>query len=1645
ADDRVVRAATADIKSCEGDVFCGSLKLDIWTALSGEYAVKTSSGPETKVVLKAGGNKVTVPCEYTKDGRIATDITLVDKAGRKTARSYPVFVEYRPIRVRLTTPQYRNNFYPGQDASRVSGSVAVPDGETAELVLEGPGFRTQTATIAARGEFSFDTAGFRHGDAWLTVKAGKDVEKVRIRNLPPTGHTMTWVENGNLIVDGRPTLRRNIYAQGYMTGKAFNERFEKEKDSFRLTPIENTLSAEPNRMINGLERREAILDVKPSAEYLDAIKKIYERHKDSDYSAWYICDEPECRSVSPIYLNHVYEHLKDIDPYHVVFMASRGGEAYINAADWFETHPYLNAMNDENGRRIYGIAPSAVGSFVDAFAPDRHPDKSIGFLPTCFAYRWTSWSSDYPTFDEYVLHTWAAMMRGGKTLWPYAGHDLGDRSALYNGTRYIFESFEALEELVLLGKRTTFLKENDMEGVLYELPGEKMFVVVNFAATNAVTRLSGVRGEFREFRAARRFGAKGAEVSPIEMKPLETIVATTKDHDEGLEPKAETVARIDREEAERLGRDNQLLERSPDITVNTNCKRNFGGGHYKLFDGTHEMVALHSKCETNAYVEISCNGFRVSFDKVRVWGWGLVDKLEVDIRKGGEWVPQKVESRRSEKYMHEVSLVEPVSVVKMRLRFPGAAGQPNDLEVYEIELPRLADGVSVQKLASQKVLRDEGMSLVWDGSDCACSEKWSDKAWMYGDVAEPGGNGGFTMKKSGTRYMAIRPDDKWLVFDVAAFHNIGEPRAYRAWFASLAKLCPVGMTVSHPQPGIYSFPLPKRDKPDKYPLRIDIHGMTVDFNAIKLGQKPVDRVEVGSSTEGVIAPGSIMSVRACLSGACEEVAAELLLTPKAGGMKPFAVNGTKGLELRMLDEEGFIWGADIPVSHCGNADGRSVLLKVTPLGNKGARPLFGSIEQKFAAAPEEVRPISLLKSGIVQTNERFVVSLSEKNGALASLVMKEDADHMNWIHGLENWGEVRTNIKCYGGTDSWTGAAFRDSEKLPFIGFREEDGRFVSVYDNGILRAEVGRELTCDSLKERYVFTNVSKSPLYFGRGDLGILATFNDDYAGADECIRRRCSAHIWCGGGNSWVRAVKMGPFPTELALVLNEGSLDWYSVRRVAAEGSNDRGDIVLHPDSFVLQPNESMTIAWALAAYGQGGFKEALLSHGGAAVEFEQETIFPDEKFRVTITEPSGNVRRETYAPEKGVGEYPFVFKLEDGRTARATGYCSPAFDDLVRARVRFIVERQQCLDEKSSLYGAFLPYDNEDGRQCFSAVWRDMNACRERTAMPIMIAKYLQRHGEDAAARRALDLWEVFALREFFDADTCAVYDGIGKDPRFKRLYNGPQLIGLWKEMYELKKDAKYLDWIERSVVNFYEGGGTNFYPNGCSFSEELVLLKRAGRDVSRIERYLCEHVANIARNGICPPAHEVKYEQTIVAPAVTILSAYSTLVERDGKVDAVLPSLVDALSCFNGNQPDHRLNEIAIRHWDGYWFGKRHAYGDTLHQHSALSARAYLWYTRAGGDATWCRRAEHTYRNVLAMFTPDGRATAAYVLPLTVTMVNRDGSLAEPTRRVQGPDPLANDQDSALYNAMASGLFGNYGQNVSSIHAFAALNRRVKQ
>lgn len=118
------------------------------------------------------------------------------------------------------------------------------------------------------------------------------------------------------------------------------------------------------------------------------------------------------------------------------------------------------------------------------------------------------------------------------------------------------------------------------------------------------------------------------------------------------------------------------------------------------------------------------------------------------------------------------------------------------------------------------------------------------------------------------------------------------------------------------------------------------------------------------------------------------------------------------------------------------------------------------------------------------------------------------------------------------------------------------------------------------------------------------------------------------------------------------------------------------------------------------------------------------------------------------------------------------------------------------------------------------------------------------------------------------------------------------------------------------------------------------------------------------------------------------------------------------LEQFTGEAPDHRLRDVAIRHWDGYWFGKRRLYGDTLpHYWSGITGTVLARWARVlgeGGEADAAReRAEGSLRGVLPMIRANGEASCAHLLPL---MVNG--------QRARGADPLANDQDWALVFAV---------------------------
>ena len=908
AEDVCVRSAAATVGGRSANGFSGSLKLFVYAAQGGRFRFETPYAQPHETDLGAGENEVEFAASFPEEGRLNTPIRLVRlPGGTACERTYPLHVEYAPIRLKLLKPSFRGNFYPGQDSSAVEGVVSVMDGEAATVEFEGPGTGRIEAKPDADGRFRLGTAAMTEGTGVLTVRSGDRSYSRKIRKIEsnPHGGGVAWVENGTLMSDGKPVLRRNLYAQHYMGGEAFGKKYD--SDNLHLTKdLAFCGTLEPGRLIKGLELKEATRDVKPCDELFRAIDKVVENGIKKPGGYYYINDEPECRNVSPYYLKHIYDYVAEKDPYHVILTASRAGERYIDCADWFETHPYLNPHYID-GVRTYTTPFAMLGSFVDAFKPEEHPDKCVGALPTCFAYA----TGDYPTFNEYVANVWCFFLRGAKTLRPYAYHDLGDRASIYEGTRYTFSSAEALQDFILLGERRTLARTDGYEAAVWTLPsGERLFAAVNFLQKPQKISVKNLDGELREFRGDRKF-AFSASGTTLAMRPLETVVATTSARGDGLPSLAEARALVDRLEAKRRGRDNQLMDPGIEKVVTSSGIYGFGGDR-KLYDGTRGVLAWMDKGK-NGYCEIAFPKKLPRFDSLAVFGRN-VKSVKVKVRKDGEWKELSPQRTDNGEYSVLLRFGETFSTVKLRLEFPA----PN-VELYEIEMPRVAGAApqTTQAASAAAPAHLDAKSVAWvcDVPKGAMTSVW----W---------------------RVARDRKHD-WLVFEVRDMKPVKDGR-YTNWtmgFLNRGTAGHVARNVVRARPGLYVVKMPPigGDADElKETLKIWNYNFALDMGPVACVAEPGNRVEFSDR-------GDSLSMKVVLAAPCEDLSCNLFSELENGLVVPYPAGGSPSVQLKPDDLSRRVWSATLPCKPPVDGAKRPPLwAKVTVLGGSLDKPIYAN-------------------------------------------------------------------------------------------------------------------------------------------------------------------------------------------------------------------------------------------------------------------------------------------------------------------------------------------------------------------------------------------------------------------------------------------------------------------------------------------------------------------------------------------------------------------------------------------------------------------------------------------------------------------------------------------------------------------------------
>ena len=658
----------------------------------------------------------------------------------------------------------------------------------------------------------------------------------------------------------------------------------------------------------------------------------------------------------------------------------------------------------------------------------------------------------------------------------------------------------------------------------------------------------------------------------------------------------------------------------------------------------------------------------------------------------------------------------------------------------------------------------------------------------------------------------------------------------------------------------------------------------------------------------------------------------------------------------------------------------------------------------------------------------LVYTINDLSGGIQSIVNKKDKYQMNWILNSDStqypWQTAKYAWGC--------GYGYVNGDSISWckpVSLENNNDTITVNYYTRYFKIEVKRSFNINGyILESYRFTNNTDNTITIS--DMGIYTPYNDNYPDAKTCVESRCNTHIWTGENASYVFAERMGGEGPHLGLVLTEGSLKSYEIlnrsRNIYAwklSGSNVRGTIALNPKNLTFDPKQSYLLRWVIfPAENWDDFYAKAKNFGFVKASAKNYVVEKKEPLQATFK--SGEKLKNVKCFLNGI-EIPFeqnekeikidvipttegeqILNLEynNDQSTFIRAYRIEDIKNLLQKRAQFIVEKQQLNDTSDPRYGAYLVYDNERGTIYLNDDSRkssDTNEGRERLGMGIFLAMYLQLFPDEDIQASLMRYYEF--VRNKLQRDDYSVRDGLTSKRR--RFYNYTWVAHFYLEMYKLTNDKKYLTDYFHTQHKYFEDSGYKFYAIDIPVTSGLAELKKAkmNQEYDILLEDYCKSADNYIKTSIYYPKSEVNYEQSIVAPSVVfLLEVYQITKENKYLKEAKIQLKV--LETFGGFQPDYHLNNIAIRHWDGYWFGKYQFWGDVFpHYWSAITSEAYARYSLITGNREYMDRAKTIVRNNLCQFFEDGSASCAYIYPSKVNGKNAAFF-----------DPFANDQDWAL-------------------------------
>lgn len=650
------------------------------------------------------------------------------------------------------------------------------------------------------------------------------------------------------------------------------------------------------------------------------------------------------------------------------------------------------------------------------------------------------------------------------------------------------------------------------------------------------------------------------------------------------------------------------------------------------------------------------------------------------------------------------------------------------------------------------------------------------------------------------------------------------------------------------------------------------------------------------------------------------------------------------------------------------------------------------------------------------------IVIDEKTGYTSGLF---GADGENWVLEHSDWGHVQ-------GVE---GTA--ELEQLT-------DGvRAIYSHESRPLRAVVTKQACAEGYRETYEVFNDGAIEYFLREGDFGVHFPLNSPVHRGTDFLHRAVNAHPWCGGNVAYINALRVDGEGDWLSIYMEEGDVCFYDIWRDmnrTPQGVDYRGDLVFCPHPQPILPGQALKLQFLIRPE-RGERRTALAAHPGH-IELSASSFSPETGEHVQLQAAfSGEIRSARVLLEEEElafrqdgnvifweqafstpGERKFFVEINGKRTWMRINVLPP-LPELLAARARFIAKHQQYLREGSPLDGALLIYDRATDSQYCDEQFYDHNAGRERVAMGLVLIRAL-RLKRDPLCEKALERYVRFVRRELVDSQTGEVFNEIRRKNTWLRIYNFPWFASFFLELYELNGNRDDLLLSAAIMRRYYALGGAE-QDSQCIPMMEMVQALEAANLPGQAEalRGLFEgHAQSILARNMASPSIEMGYAPEMSQTAAAYLAQVYLMSGNAALLELMHREKTSAESFFDW-QPDCHMNGMGLRHWDGYWFGKRMQYGDLYPQHwNVLAGEMYYFLARVEQKPQDMELARAIYRNNLCVFLPDGFASSGYLYPRRITQYAAEPEKLNPSMTTgtaygQRLDDWANDQDWALYYA----------------------------